>query len=82
MVKLKHLKEIEEIIHADQKAIFIVSSNPLALGVLTPPGKLGADIVAGDAQPFGIPECIWWSTLWLFCGNEKLMRKVPGRFSW
>ena len=39
-----------------QKALFIVSANPLALGVLTPPGKFGADIVVGDAQPFGISE--------------------------
>ena len=34
----------------------LFQSNPLALGILTPPGKLGADITVGDAQPFGIPE--------------------------
>ena len=53
------------------KSMFIVSSNPLALGALTPPGKFGADIVVGDAQPFGIPDSIWWTTLWLFCSNEQ-----------
>ncbi len=36
--------------------MFIVSANPLALGLLTPPGKFQADIVVGDAQPFGIPS--------------------------
>ena len=40
----------------EAKALLVVSSNPLALGVLTPPGKFGADIVVGDAQPFGISE--------------------------
>lgn len=44
------LKDIEPIAHKG-KSLFIVSSNPLALGLLTPPGKLGADIVVGDAQP-------------------------------
>ena len=37
------------------KALFIVYANPLALGLLTPPGSFGADIVVGDTQPFGIP---------------------------
>ena len=37
------------------KALFIVYANPLALGLLTPPGTFGADIVVGDTQPFGIP---------------------------
>nr|WGD65833.1 hypothetical protein P5652_10260 [Bacillus subtilis] len=36
--------------------MFIVSANPLALGLLTPPGKFQSDIVVGDAQPFGIPS--------------------------
>ena len=44
---IEPLKELEEIIHA-QKALFVVSSNPLALGVLTPPGQFGADIVVGE----------------------------------
>lgn len=35
--------------------MLIASSNPLALGYLTPPGEFGADIVVGDAQVFGIP---------------------------
>jgi len=48
---IEPLKEIEEVAHKG-KSLFVVSSNPLALGVLTPPGQLGADIVIGDAQPF------------------------------
>ena len=61
------------------KGLFVVSSNPLALGVLTPPGKLGADITVGDAQPFGIPESFGGPHCGYFAVTKKLMRKLPGR---
>lgn len=76
--RVEELKAIEEVAHGD-KAMFVVSSNPLALGALTPPGKLGADIVIGDAQPFGIPSAFGGPHCGYFAVNKKLMRKVPGR---
>ncbi|WP_147533940.1 aminomethyl-transferring glycine dehydrogenase subunit GcvPA [Bacillus marasmi] len=75
---IEPLKEIEPIVHA-HKAMFVVSSNPLALGALTPPGKFGADIVVGDAQPFGIPTAFGGPHCGFFAVTNKLMRKVPGR---
>ncbi|MEH7107283.1 aminomethyl-transferring glycine dehydrogenase subunit GcvPA [Bacillus sp. JJ1764] len=76
--RIEPLKELEEVIH-EQKAMFVVSSNPLALGLLTPPGKFGADIVVGDAQPFGIPTAFGGPHCGYFAVTNKLMRKVPGR---
>ena len=76
--QVENLKEIEPIVHG-AGALFAVSSNPLALGALTPPGKLGADITVGDAQPFGIPEAFGGPHCGYFAVNKALMRKVPGR---
>ncbi|MCP1145213.1 aminomethyl-transferring glycine dehydrogenase subunit GcvPA [Lysinibacillus endophyticus] len=76
--QIEDIKTIGELTH-DVKGLFIVSANPLALGVLTPPGKLGADIVTGDAQPFGIPESFGGPYCGYFATTSKLMRKVPGR---
>ncbi|MFP3508421.1 aminomethyl-transferring glycine dehydrogenase subunit GcvPA [Peribacillus sp. SIMBA_075] len=76
--RIEPLKEMEEIIHG-AKSMFIVSSNPLALGALTPPGSLGADIVTGDAQPFGIPAAFGGPHCGYFAVTNKLVRKVPGR---
>ncbi len=76
--QIEDIKTIGDIAH-EQKALFIVSANPLALGVLTPPGKLGADIVAGDAQPFGISENFGGPHCGFFAVTKALMRKVPGR---
>ncbi|TDM13150.1 aminomethyl-transferring glycine dehydrogenase subunit GcvPA [Macrococcus lamae] len=61
------------------KAQFIVSSNPMALGLLTPPGEFGADIVVGDAQVFGIPAQFGGPHCGYFAATKALMRKMPGR---
>lgn len=76
--QVEPLKEIEDIVHSN-KAMFVVSSNPLALGVLTPPGEFGADIVVGDVQPFGIPAQFGGPHCGYFAVTKKLVRKVPGR---
>lgn len=76
---LEDLAKIEQITHATKKAIMVVSSNPLALGVLQPPGAYGADVVVGDAQPFGIPASFGGPHCGYFAVNKKLMRKIPGR---
>jgi len=76
--QIEDIKTLADIAH-EQKALFITSANPLALGVLTPPGKLGADIVAGDAQVFGISESFGGPHCGFFAVTKALMRKVPGR---
>ncbi|MGD7009461.1 aminomethyl-transferring glycine dehydrogenase subunit GcvPA [Metabacillus sp. 84] len=76
--QIEPLKDLEQIAHQG-KSMMIVSSNPLALGVLTPPGELGADIVVGDAQVFGIPSAFGGPHCGYFAVKNKLMRKVPGR---
>lgn len=76
--RIEPMKELEEIIHAN-KAMFVVSSNPLSLGAITPPGAFGADIVAGDAQPFGIPTSFGGPHCGYFAVTNKLVRKIPGR---
>ncbi|MDT9724928.1 aminomethyl-transferring glycine dehydrogenase subunit GcvPA [Xylanibacillus composti] len=60
-------------------ALLALSVNPLALGLLEAPGKLGADIVVGDAQPFGISASFGGPTCGFFAVSEAHMRKMPGR---
>ncbi|TCP31162.1 glycine dehydrogenase (decarboxylating) alpha subunit [Scopulibacillus darangshiensis] len=73
------LKELEAITRQGKKAMFVVSSNPLSLGLLTPPGKFNADIVVGDCQTLGIPAAFGGPHCGYFATTKKLMRKVPGR---
>ncbi|MEW9500401.1 aminomethyl-transferring glycine dehydrogenase subunit GcvPA [Jeotgalibacillus marinus] len=75
---IERIDEIEALTH-NVKSMFVVSSNPLSLGALTPPGQFGADIVVGDAQPFGLPQAFGGPHCGYFAVTKKLMRKVPGR---
>ena len=75
---IENLAEIEPIVHG-HKALLVVSSNPLSLGLLECPGALGADIVVGDAQPLGIPSSLGGPTCGFFAVAEPLMRRMPGR---
>lgn len=75
---IEDVKEINALAKA-HGALLIVSSNPLSLGLLQPPGRLGADIVVGDMQPLGIPMAFGGPHCGYFAVTKPLMRKVPGR---
>ncbi len=75
---IEDLAAAGELAHAVE-GLLVVSSNPLSLGLLEAPGRLGADIVVGDAQPFGIASAYGGPTCGFFSTTDKLMRRIPGR---
>jgi glycine dehydrogenase subunit 1 len=75
---LEDLSKAEPIAHR-YKGLFVVSTNPVALGLIKPPGECGADIVVGDAQPLGIPVQFGGPHCGFFATNRSLMRRIPGR---
>lgn len=56
--------------------------NPMALAMLVPPGEWGqhgADIVVGEAQPFGIPLSSGGPYCGFMCCKMAHIRQMPGR---
>ena len=62
------------------KAHAIVAvTEPHSLGLLAAPGRLGADIVCGEAQSFGNPAGFGGPALGMLAAKAEFMRRMPGR---
>ena len=75
---LEDLQALGEAAHADG-ALLVVSADPLAMGMLNPPGEFGADIVTGEGQPLGIPPSFGGPYLGLFSCKQQYIRQMPSR---
>ncbi|MER3460458.1 MAG: hypothetical protein C4303_04725, partial [candidate division GAL15 bacterium] len=59
--------------------LVVACSDPLAFGLLEPPGALGADIVAAEGQPLGNPLNFGGPYLGIIATRNKFVRRMPGR---
>ena len=56
-----------------------VVTEPVALGAITSPGEMGADIVVGEGQSLGVGLQFGGPYVGLFACKEKFVRQMPGR---
>jgi glycine cleavage system P protein (glycine dehydrogenase) subunit 1 len=75
---LEDVRAAAEIAHA-AGALLVVSADPVNLGVLEAPGRLGADIYVGEGQGLGVPMSYGGPNLGVFAARHDLVRRIPGR---
>ena len=56
-----------------------VGADLLALAIVTPPGDMGADVVFGNSQRFGVPLGFGGPHAGFFAARQSFVRQMPGR---
>jgi glycine dehydrogenase subunit 1 len=78
--RFEDMSDLAEAAH-DVGALLIVVADPIALGLLKPPGEFGADIVVGEGQGMGAGLNFGGPYLGFFATRDKYVRKMAGRLA-
>ncbi len=76
---IEDVAAITDAAHKAKAHSIVVVAEPHSLGILAAPGKLGADIVCGEAQSFGNPVGFGGPALGILAAKAEFMRRMPGR---
>src|SRR3954464_5689190 len=76
---LRDLRAIADKAHRHGALLVAVFTEAVSLGLVTPPGHRGADIVVGEGQSIGNALSFGGPYVGLFATRQKFVRQMPGR---
>jgi glycine dehydrogenase subunit 1 len=77
---IEDVKAFAELAHG-RGASLVVSTYPVPLGLLRPPGELGADVVAAEGQALGVAQSYGGPYVGLLATRQSFVRQMPGRLA-
>ncbi len=61
--------------------VVVAAYDPIALGILKPPGECGVDVCVGEGQPLGNRLDYGGPSFGFFAATEEHLRRMPGRIA-
>jgi glycine dehydrogenase subunit 1 len=77
--QVRDLRPLAEKVHAAGALLVVVVTEVVSLGLVIPPGQMGADIVVGEGQSIGNGLSFGGPYVGLFATRQKFVRQMPGR---
>ncbi len=78
---IENIANISALTHERQALSVVVVAEPVSFGILEAPGNLGADIVSGEGQSFGIHLSFGGPYLGFMACQKEFLRQFPGRIA-
>ncbi|MEW5964310.1 MAG: aminomethyl-transferring glycine dehydrogenase subunit GcvPA [Pseudomonadota bacterium] len=78
---IRDLSEVAAAAHAKGALLIVAVTEIVALGLLKPPGAMGADIVAAEGQSLGNGLNFGGPYVGLFATRDRFVRQMPGRLA-
>jgi glycine dehydrogenase subunit 1 len=77
------VEELGELAEAGKSTggLLVCAADPLPLGILKPPGELGADLCVGEGQTLGNRLDFGGPSFGFFAASERFLRRMPGRIA-
>jgi len=76
--QIEPAEELGRLTH-EAGAKYVMSCNPISLGLMPTPAQCGADVAVGEGQPLGMPLSWGGPYLGYMAATGAMMRKLPGR---
>jgi glycine dehydrogenase subunit 1 len=78
---IENIDNISALTHERQALSIVVVAEPVSFGILEAPGNLGADIVTGEGQSFGLHLSFGGPYLGFMACQKEFLRQFPGRIA-
>jgi glycine dehydrogenase subunit 1 len=79
--QVRDLTDLAAAVHAKGALLIVAVAEVVSLGLLTPPGEMGADIVVAEGQSIGNSLNFGGPYVGLFATRDKYVRHMPGRLT-